>query len=152
MVAYLENLENSVNEIKGSLNATVIERNEFSDEIDEVWQIRGCFIDSVISKCWSDRRFKFVERFVIVSPESITTSVEKNLTIKFNKKFLISDAYPNPFNSSTNFYIEAKSEQNILIELSNSLGQKVKTIFNGRISTNRKNYFTINLNSCSSGI
>ncbi|MBN2000544.1 T9SS type A sorting domain-containing protein, partial [candidate division KSB1 bacterium] len=51
------------------------------------------------------------------------------------KTFRVLENYPNPFNASTNFWMmlpEGDSNQ-LTVEILNLLGQKVRTLFNGRL-------------------
>jgi hypothetical protein len=151
-VWFYSNLEDKVITLRDSLNATVRQRYDFTNIIYEEWQIQGLLIDSIISKYEGDFRFEFMVRYVNVSPESIITSVEQNKPLSLFKDFEVTETFPNPFNSTTNFYLTLNRTQNILIEVFNSLGQKVSTIYNGMIPSNSKTYFTVDLNNSSAGL
>ena len=45
--------------------------------------------------------------------------------------FILGPSYPNPFNSYTNFRVQIFAEKEIKLEIWNTLGQCIKTIFNG---------------------
>ena len=145
-------MEDKVREVQDSLNANIIYQYDTQANSIERWEIKGCLIDSIINKYNKDYRFISINRYVSIGLQSIETSVPEKNIYPVNDDFTVSESYPNPFNSSTNFFVEVKNEQNILVEVFNSLGQKVYTIFNGRIPVNSKKFFTLNLNYYSSGI
>ncbi len=58
--------------------------------------------------------------------------------------YLLSDAYPNPFNPTTNFSLSLALEQNILIDLFDTVGRHVKSLFSGVLAPNTVHNFTIN--------
>ena len=52
----------------------------------------------------------------------------------------LSDNYPNPFNSKTRIEYYADETQNIKLTIFNSLGQKVRTLFSGRVEKGLHQY------------
>jgi len=50
------------------------------------------------------------------------------------------EAYPNPFNPSTQIRIETKEAQNTTVEIFNLLGEKVKTLFDDYLPAGSKNF------------
>ena len=55
-------------------------------------------------------------------------------------------AYPNPFNNDVNFKVNVPEASEGSLELVNLLGQKVKTVFNGKMKAG-VNTFNVNLPS-----
>ena len=151
-VSYLKSLEDTVKILMDSLNATVINRIDNFDRFSERWKIKGYSIDSIISKYKNDSRFNYIESYITIGLDTILTSVENIPAGKVIKDFEISEAYPNPFNSTTNFYITVNRTQNISVDILNMLGQRVKTIFNGMVLEYQKKYFSIDLDNSSAGI
>lgn len=72
----------------------------------------------------------------------LNSQLPQNLTL---------NCYPNPFNSTTNISTELSSSQKIYLDVYNFLGQIIKTIYTGELSTG-KHIFQLNLNNYSSGI
>jgi len=66
---------------------------------------------------------------------SIVTSIEER--IELPKSYQLSQNYPNPFNLATNisFYLPQGSE--VLLEVYNVLGEKIKTLINEYRSAGR---------------
>ena len=64
--------------------------------------------------------------------------------------FELSQNYPNPFNSSTNFQINVAKMSEITMELFDSNGQKIKTLFSGELYPGTYSY-QLNMNDFSSG-
>ncbi|MCX6150700.1 MAG: T9SS type A sorting domain-containing protein [Ignavibacteriales bacterium] len=141
-------MENEVSKIRDSLGAIII--NSYGSS--QIWQIQGHLIDSIISKYKNDSRFRYVEHSISVEPDSIFTSVEQNKSTFPVKDFELSEVFPNPFNSTANFYVTVNRTQNILIDIFNSIGQKVSTVYKGMIEANKRTSFTINLNVAASGV
>ena len=62
----------------------------------------------------------------------------------------LSQNYPNPFNSTTNFQINVAKMSEITMELFDSNGQKIKTLFRGELYPGTYSY-QLNMNDFSSG-
>jgi hypothetical protein len=65
--------------------------------------------------------------------------------------FALSEAYPNPFNPSTNIEISLPSASNVSLRVFNLLGQEVASLASGNMSAG-KHIFTFNANNLSSGV
>jgi hypothetical protein len=68
------------------------------------------------------------DTFGIITDISIDGDDEQKKPIKFS----LTQNYPNPFNPSTEFDVTLHENMNISLEIYNSLGQKVKKLFEGR--------------------
>ena len=64
--------------------------------------------------------------------------------------FTMKDAFPNPSKGITCIPVNTEKEQSIQLELRNSLGQRIETIYSGKISGEKK--FFINTSELSSGV
>ena len=62
----------------------------------------------------------------------------------------LSQNYPNPFNSTTNFQINVSKMSEITMELFDSNGQKIRTLFSGELYPGTYSY-QLNMNDFSSG-
>ncbi len=56
------------------------------------------------------------------------TDVKKDSYSQMPREFSLSDAYPNPFNPSTNINFDIAKTENIKLVIYNTLGQKIKTL------------------------
>jgi hypothetical protein len=56
----------------------------------------------------------------------------------------LNPAYPNPFNSTSQIEFAVPTEQNVSVELYNTLGQRVQTLFAGKLAANTLQSATIN--------
>jgi hypothetical protein len=66
-------------------------------------------------------------------------------------KFTVSNAYPNPFNPSTNIDIVLPKESKLKVAIYNLIGQEVKTVVNNKYQAG--NYtFEVNMNEFESGV
>jgi len=152
-VGFLISNDTNMISIKDSLSVQVLERFEYQsiNSISETWQINGYKLDSLVQELSNDDRFKYVEYNRTINYDKIiVTSVKEHIII--NDSYKISDAYPNPFNSSSNFYVELPVTENLKIELYNILGEKVKTIYSGILEKNIRHRFQIHSSGLSSGI
>ncbi len=140
--------------LRDSLNVIVLERYDLLPTIDsiyELWQIYGYQIDSLLSQLQNDNRIKYVEYNRMIMYDSINVTSVKQESLQISD-FYLSNAYPNPFNSTTRFYVEFPHTDQISIVLYNSLGEIVATIFSGSLSGNMRYTFEIDANELSSGI
>jgi len=84
--------------------------------------LRGCVING---KVYGDTTF-------------ITVSVEDEF--KILDQFYLSQNYPNPFNSSTMINFILPEENNIVLELYNIIGQKIKVLLNGFMPSGKHSF------------
>ncbi len=82
---------------------------------------------------------------------SIDYSSELEAIVTLPDGYVISDAYPNPFNPSTTIKIGVKKNQNVRLEIYNSLGQLVHVAFDGRIGAEQMKSISIDLDGMTSG-
>ncbi len=68
----------------------------------------------------------------------ISTVAERNITPVTN--FIIT-AFPNPFNPLTQINLVLSEEQDLIIEIFNLLGEKVKSLFNGHIPAGTSSFY-----------
>lgn len=66
--------------------------------------------------------------------------------------YLLSPAYPNPFNPRTSFTLTVREAQDVKVEVFNLLGLPVKTLFNGSLEANQPMTFTFDAGDLPSGI
>ncbi|MDQ7815585.1 MAG: T9SS type A sorting domain-containing protein [Melioribacteraceae bacterium] len=140
--------------LKDSLNVEVLDRWDLSptvNVINEIWQIYGHALDSLILELENDYRIKSVEYNRMITYDSITvTSITQEPRQIMD--FYLSDSYPNPFNATSRFYIEIPHEDRVNIILYNSLGETVSLIFRGTLSSNVRYAFEIDGSNLSSGV
>ncbi len=140
--------------LKDSLNIGVLSRNDYSQslgKINETWQIYGFQIDSLYNTLNSDHRLNWVEYNRFIEQDSITvTSIGKDVTTI--NGYYLSDVYPNPFNSTSRFYLEIPKTENISLTLFNLQGKQISKIYNGSILQNKRYYFEIKGDNLASGI
>ena len=66
--------------------------------------------------------------------------------------YTLSAAYPNPFRTRTQFDLRVKKSQRVSVEVYNLLGQRVRTLFEGRLRADDKRTFTFEAGSLPSGL
>ena len=92
-------------------------------------------------------------RFFNYSQSKISSSedlIEEKESIEVVKDFEIKN-YPNPFNPSTNVVVSIPMQTRLKVEVYNILGQKVSTLFEGKINSGHHN-FHFDASSLTSGI
>jgi len=67
-------------------------------------------------------------------------------------KFALSEAYPNPFNPSTNVKFNLNKDGNVSLKIYNVMGELVKTIIDNEYRTAGEYISNINMNNLSSGV
>jgi len=90
---------------------------------DRVGMLEGTL--SIESNAYVNRRF-----YIALSGGGIVNSVSKKED-SIPTEFILSAAYPNPFNSSTNFTYELPIAAEILIQVYDLSGQVVTTLYDG---------------------
>jgi subtilisin family serine protease len=78
-----------------------------------------------------------VDALMAVQP--ITSGGDNNGVIP--TEFVLHNNYPNPFNGSTAIVVDAPTEQEMELAIYNLLGQKVRTIYNGRSIPGMSTYY-----------
>lgn len=79
------------------------------------------------------------------------TGVEKTSSI-VPTKFALYDAYPNPFNPSTNIKFGLSNDGNISLKVYNIMGQLVRTVLNNEFTSKGEHIYNVNMNNLSSGV
>ena len=139
------------NSLKDSLNVEVLQSSTYNTVREEIWQIYGYSIKSIISSFSNDARFQEIDFIRSTEYDSVTiTGLNEDILI--NDYELVSKLYPNPFNPMTSIDILLKQTQNISINIYNILGEYITTLHNGRLFANKKYKFTFNANTLPSGL
>lgn len=68
------------------------------------------------------------------------------------KSYVLSAAYPNPFNPTTTFTLAVRERQKVHISVYNMLGQPVAELFDGILQAGETHSFTIEADDLPSGI
>jgi hypothetical protein len=66
--------------------------------------------------------------------------------------YVLSPAYPNPFNPATRFSLTVSERQQITVEVFNVLGQRVRTLFAGQMDGGETRTFVFDASDLPSGI
>ena len=66
--------------------------------------------------------------------------------------FILSAAYPNPFNPRTQFTLEVRQAQEVRVEVFNLLGQRVRLLHEGPLEAGREHHFTFEAGDLPSGL
>ena len=66
--------------------------------------------------------------------------------------YTLSAAYPNPFRTRTRFDLRVKKTQRVAVEVYNLLGQRVRTLFEGRLRAGNERTFAFEAGSLPSGL
>ena len=66
--------------------------------------------------------------------------------------YVLSSAYPNPFNPATCFSLTVKERQEVTVEVFNLLGNRVRRLFEGTMESGETRTFTFNADDLPSGI
>ncbi len=66
--------------------------------------------------------------------------------------FVLSAAYPNPFNPTTSFSLTIEERQEVTVEIFNVLGISVKHLFSGTMDADETRTFTFEADDLPSGI
>ncbi|MEX2603004.1 MAG: family 16 glycosylhydrolase [Gracilimonas sp.] len=80
-----------------------------------------------------------------------STSVQENSESEYPASIKLNQNYPNPFNPVTNISVEINEPKTIELNVYNSLGQLVNTLYSGRLSAGFYTY-TFNAENLGSGI
>lgn len=66
--------------------------------------------------------------------------------------YVLSAAYPNPFNPSTSFSLKVEERQQVSVEVYNTLGQRVRMLFQGEMEDGETRTFLFEASDLPSGI
>jgi len=78
-------------------------------------------------------------------------SPEVEITLEQPEVFLMSGAYPNPFNPQTQFTLSVAREQEVRIAVYDVMGRLVVTLHDGRLTANQAHHFTFEASGMPSG-
>jgi hypothetical protein len=106
-----------------------------TDNVKEVLTVNSGTITSI------------VEAIVVNSSQALETS---SITIEEPATFVVGEAFPNPFNPSTNISLELTASADISVKVYNLMGQLVSVIAEGSYSPNTYNW-TWNAENLASG-
>lgn len=152
-VGYLPENITDITHLKDSLQIKTnwVVEGVYGQNIEE-WEIQGFNLDSLFFSLDNHPKIEWVEYQRQNGYDSIyhVVSIGKN-HFKPNDIF-VSEAYPNPFNPTTTFYIELHIPTEITVELYSILGEKMATVFNGYLSSGIKHFIPLDASSYSSGI
>jgi len=68
-------------------------------------------------------------------------SPEVEVAVEVGETFMLSRAYPNPFNPETSFRLAVAQAQAVTIEVYNVLGRRVEVLFDGEMAANQSRAF-----------
>jgi len=77
---------------------------------------------------------------------------EIKVTVDLPGSYQLSEAYPNPFNPQTSFTLSVAREQQVQVEVFNTLGQRVATLHDGMLASNDTRPFTFDATALPSGV
>lgn len=66
--------------------------------------------------------------------------------------YILTSAYPNPFNASTTFKLTVKKNQQVTVAIYSALGQQVKSLYDGQMRANESKSFTFEAEGLPTGI
>jgi len=89
------------------------------------------------------------DQFIIYDEADLPSAVSAQHTTP--GKFVLEQNYPNPFNPTTTIAYSLEKAANIKIELFNTAGQKLRTLYQGKASAG-KHLLTVNAGGLASGI
>jgi hypothetical protein len=100
---------------------------------DDVPQSRGVVVDG---------RYVYVaektDGLTIYSNDLVTSVLDENNLVP--ESITLYQNYPNPFNPATNIAFELKGQANVLLEIFNSLGQRVAVLLNDQLHAGSFNF------------
>ena len=82
--------------------------------------------------------------------ETSTTTAQAEAELP--PSFVLSAAYPNPFNPQTRFTLSVRQAQEVRVEVFNLLGQRVRLLHEGPLEPEREHTFTFEAGDLPSGL
>ncbi len=82
---------------------------------------------------------------------AVTIGPEVEVVHELPGPYILSDAYPNPFNPTTNFTLTLAASQNVDILLYDMMGRVVKPVQSGQLSANTVHHFQVDASGLPSG-
>ena len=130
-VTFYDSLLQEVVAVRNLLNAEIIESGPTVEgRTDELWQIEGISVDSVVNKYENDEIFLFFDYNRWISYSNVTTSIEVIESEIIPNEYSLTQNYPNPFNPSTTLKYEIPKESYITLKVYDILGREVATLVN----------------------
>jgi len=134
---YLINSSNEFLQIGSKLNSNGYFQNNLTTNSNDIIKFYFEYKDSNLNS----KRIPEIGLYQLkLSSKEITLDFEIPV---YSVDFEISQNFPNPFNSTTSFFIKSTIGTNIKVEIFNVLGQKVKTLFSG-LNNSITTYFSWN--------
>ncbi len=121
----------AITSLKDSINATVIQDNGCNNYgCNQIWQIDGFSIDSLVTALESDYRINMLEAW---RPIMLDTTVVTHVTDRMNlpDKFLLYQNYPNPFNPKTKINYDIPRGNYVKIQVFDILGKEMEILEEG---------------------
>lgn len=97
------------------------------------------------------RTFLFAVTLVLFTATSLAAAPRDDAP-DTSADYVLTAAYPNPFNLSTSFKLTVKSEQTVKVNVYNTLGKQVRSLYNDRMEANETRSFTFKAEGIPTGI
>jgi len=136
-------------------SSTDIERYEIQKWLKDDFQTIATIQDAAIFSTTLNNLPAGKHTFRIVSlgkDGSKSMSPAMDVMVELPGNFELTNAYPNPFNPMTKFSLTVGQTQNVQVEVFNTMGQKVATLFEGQVVANEVNMMTFDAGNLPSGI
>lgn len=130
IVGFPEQNDLSVSELKDSLKAVTINRDEYPWGINETWQITDISLDSVFNKLLNDQRLDYIEYNRLIQYDSIFTITKVDIVEPVVEDYYLSNAYPNPFNPTTNIGFRISDRRFVSLKVYDILGREIAELIN----------------------
>ena len=82
----------------------------------------------------------------------VTYSSPSSIELYLEGDYNLTNAYPNPFVDTSSLYLSVASSQNVVVNLFDSSGQKVRTIFEGALQRATANNLIVEANGLPTGV
>ena len=138
----------------GAVQMTISHENSFSINLTNKamvadYNTNGNITTLIIVAPDSEELFSTSSNFTI--EEIIVANKESYIPVDMPSEFMVSDAYPNPFNPSTSISIYIPSSDFVNLSAYNVMGQKVATLYNGSMAAG-SHTITWNASNMTSGM
>ena len=138
----------------GAVQMTISHENSFSINLTNKamvadYNTNGNSTTLIIVAPESEELFSTSSNFTI--DEIIVVNEESYIPVDMPSEFMVSKAYPNPFNPSTSISINMPSSDFVNISVYNLMGQKVANLYNGSMAAGSHN-ITWNASNMTSGM
>lgn len=120
--------QNKIQNLRDSLNATVIYSTLSNGTIEEEWEIKGYSIDSLANVYSKDTLLQYIEvERQIGEPKETVTDVRPIITAP-PIKYKLYQNYPNPFNPTTTIKYSIPKESLVTLKIYDLLGRELETM------------------------